>query len=188
MYILPTEQSVPTVSRRLPARGLPLPIGNVGPRVAHIVELAAEPRRGIDQPRFGVQPVVQPRCDIEPGFHRGQRIDDQCLAQLAARIGDAEHQSPRSRGARRGEIHPRQVERQRAIVVAIFADADVGPEHGEPARGLDVGGVTGMAEVKKIGCVDHGSGNLRDDEGTQLYLHPSQCPNILRLISYSLML
>ena len=49
---------------------------NVGPRVAHVVELAAESRGGFGQPRVGVQPLVQPRRDVESRLHRGQRVED----------------------------------------------------------------------------------------------------------------
>ena len=102
-------------------------------RVAYVVELAAEQPRCFHQPRFVLEALVQPRGDVEPRFHRGDGIGDQIVAERAAGIGDAEDQGPRTCGGGLREIHPRQIERQAAIVVAELADTDLRTKNGEAA-------------------------------------------------------
>ena len=51
--------------------------------------------------------------------------------------------------------HARQIERQRAIVVAELADAILAPEHRHAARRLDGERIGAVAEIEKIGRGDH---------------------------------
>jgi len=77
------------------------------------------------------------------------------IAEPTARISDAENERARTRADRPGKIHARQVQRQAAIVMPEFADAEFRPKHGQSARGLDAGMVVRMTEIEEIGRNDH---------------------------------
>src|SRR3546814_5711435 len=82
------------------------------------------------------------------------------ISHLAPRIGDAEDERPGARGDRFGKSHARKAERQFAIVVAKFADAIVGPENREAARGLYGDFVVHMAKIEEVGAGDRKSTRL----------------------------
>ena len=52
-------------------------------------------------------------------------------------------------------VQPRQIERERAIVVPELADTILGAEHRDPARGLDRERIGAVAEIEEIGGRDH---------------------------------
>ena len=106
VYILPTEQSVPTARQRLPAPPLA-----VGDRIAvrrhpHVVQLAPVRHRRGDQLRLVAQQVVQARGEVHPVRQRlGQHVDPGRRDHPAA-VRHAHHQRPRPGGGRLGGSCP----------------------------------------------------------------------------------
>jgi hypothetical protein len=99
VYILPTEQSVPTARQRLPVRFTPLAIGyfTSGTRTSWSFRPVA---RATAARSFVAQEVVQPAGEVEPFL---QRRDQHLLPRRrddAAPVRDTDHQRLRARRLR----------------------------------------------------------------------------------------
>ena len=123
--------------------------------VADVEQLQPAFGRERSQPRLVAQTLVHPRRDIHSGVKGRGGVSDKLLAEFAAGAGDAEHQRASTGCSGLDHRHPRQAERERAGVVAEFAEAVVAPEFGEAARRLDVGRLGAAAEIKEKWGRDH---------------------------------
>ena len=123
VYFLPSAQSVPTVSRRLPLRLRPVPMGIFGGGHADVDQPAAEAFCRPLQSRNVGEPRMHPADDIEPRLERLFERRDPAWRDEPARVRHADHQRPcaacarlaRGRGAaapskrsRRGAQTPRR--------------------------------------------------------------------------------
>ena len=127
-----------------------------GGRIAHVEQL--QPARSRQRRPAAARRAAAgagPAATFIPASSAAAASSIRSAPSRAARTGDAEHQRPRARRRGLGHRQPRQAERQRAIVVAEFADAILAPELGEPARGLDADEVGAVAEIEEIGRRDH---------------------------------
>src|ERR1044072_4946074 len=98
-------------------------------------------------------PSTRVRCPAPRDAPRP--VTPQIPPQRRAGISDAKHLRPRPRRRALGHRHPRQVERERAIVMPHFADAILGTEHGKSARGLDADEILAVTKIEKIRRRDH---------------------------------
>ena len=103
VYFLPSAQSVPTVSRRLPVRLRPVPHRDVraaacGRRSAAGRSAPRRPSVAASSASFACMPLTMSRPDSSASTSSGHPA----LADHAARIGDADHQ----RRARRARAPP----------------------------------------------------------------------------------
>jgi hypothetical protein len=150
------DRAIGADGEKAPARpGIAVADGQVRRRLADVEQpkTAALGERG--QERLVAQPLVEPGRDVHPRFERLRGIVDEVAAEPAAGAGDAEHQGAGARRGAFGHGETGEMEGERAIVVAEFADAILAAERGQAARRLDAHRVRAMAEIEEIRARDH---------------------------------
>ena len=157
VYILPTEQSVPTARQRRPRAALAVGDRVAVRRHAHVVELAAVRHRRGDELRLVAQQVVQAGGEVEPGAERlGQHADPGRRDHPAA-VGDADHQRPRAGGGGLGDGHVGQAQVGVAARQAELADRRVGPPVADALGDLGRQRIGRVAEEEQVGGFDQGA-------------------------------
>ena len=155
VYILPTEQSVPTARQRRPVRGLPLAIGYLLLRHPHVVKPPAMLHGGGDQLRLVAQQVVQPGREVHPRRQRRREHREPSGRDDAAPVRHADDEGAHPGGGGLGDRHVRQPHVGVAAFHAKLSDRRVGPPVADSLRDLGRQRIGGVAEKEQIGRLDH---------------------------------
>ena len=151
VYILPMEQSVPTVSMRLPLRFLPVPTAKsrVGWRTSN--RLRPSLRARLRQRRHIHQPLVQAAGQIHAHLQRLLQHAGPVLADQAASVGNADDDCFHPCRLRLLQGHVRQLEVGLAAGHPQLADAPFRPPIGDALGGLGRQLIGRVAQEHEIG-------------------------------------
>ena len=120
-------------------------------REAHVMQLAAMPRRRGRDFGDGAEPLVQAGRNIEAGVECGDDLTDPVIGQHAAGIGDANHHGLRPLGGRIGDADVGQTGIGLAALQPQLTDAPLRPPVDDALRGLGSQLVVDVAEEKQVG-------------------------------------